>query len=116
MRVREMHPLCCISLDCPAAGADVTSGPAPAQAPEEAAAGAGGGGVAGVLHKWTNYGKGWRCRWFLLRDGVLSYSKARRCDAPGDVRVIGKSSPATATSTARKKHKTVGVAHFKVRS
>lgn len=110
MQVREMHPLCCISLDYPAAGTDVLSDPTPAQATEEAAAGTGCGRVAGVLHKWTNYGKGWRRRWFLLRDGVLSYSKDRRCDAPADVRVIGKPSP------GRTKHKTVGVAHFEVRS
>lgn len=34
-----------------------------------------GNGVAGVLHKWVNYGKGWRPRWFVLQDGVLSYYK-----------------------------------------
>ncbi|XP_057518973.1 oxysterol-binding protein-related protein 2A-like isoform X1 [Amaranthus tricolor] len=32
--------------------------------------------IAGALYKWTNYGKGWRSRWFLLRgDGLLSYCK-----------------------------------------
>ncbi|KAI4372455.1 hypothetical protein MLD38_010682 [Melastoma candidum] len=34
--------------------------------------------VAGVLCKWTNYGKGWRWRWFLFKDDVLYYSKIRR--------------------------------------
>ena len=34
--------------------------------------------MAGVLYKWTNYGKGWRSRWFRLRNGVLSYTKIRR--------------------------------------
>jgi oxysterol-binding protein 1 len=34
-----------------------------------------GNGIAGVLQKWVNYGKGWRPRWFLLQDGVLSYYK-----------------------------------------
>lgn len=34
-----------------------------------------GNGIAGVLHKWVNYGKGWRSRWFVLHDGVLSYYK-----------------------------------------
>lgn len=33
------------------------------------------GGVAGILYKWVNYGKGWRSRWFVLEDGVLSYYK-----------------------------------------
>ncbi|KAM7464697.1 hypothetical protein LguiA_032818 [Lonicera macranthoides] len=33
------------------------------------------GSVAGVLYKWVNYGKGWRSRWFVLQDGVLSYYK-----------------------------------------
>ncbi|CAD5185865.1 unnamed protein product [Musa acuminata subsp. malaccensis] len=34
-----------------------------------------GNGIAGILHKWVNYGKGWRPRWFVLQDGVLSYYK-----------------------------------------
>ncbi|WOL03816.1 oxysterol-binding protein-related protein 1C isoform X6 [Canna indica] len=34
-----------------------------------------GNGLSGILHKWVNYGKGWRPRWFVLRDGVLSYYK-----------------------------------------
>ncbi|XP_057816277.2 oxysterol-binding protein-related protein 1C isoform X2 [Cryptomeria japonica] len=34
-----------------------------------------GEGVAGILYKWVNYGKGWRTRWFMLQDGVLSYYK-----------------------------------------
>ncbi|KAJ8618891.1 hypothetical protein MRB53_015077 [Persea americana] len=31
--------------------------------------------IAGILQKWVNYGKGWRPRWFVLQDGVLSYYK-----------------------------------------
>ncbi|XP_074582144.1 oxysterol-binding protein-related protein 1C-like [Curcuma longa] len=34
-----------------------------------------GNGVSGVLHKWVNYGCGWRPRWFVLQDDVLSYYK-----------------------------------------
>ncbi|KAL0909576.1 hypothetical protein M5K25_020457 [Dendrobium thyrsiflorum] len=34
-----------------------------------------GNGIAGILHKWVNYGRGWRPRWFILQDGVLSYYK-----------------------------------------
>lgn len=34
-----------------------------------------GNGIAGILHKWVNYGRGWRPRWFVLQDGVLSYYK-----------------------------------------
>lgn len=34
-----------------------------------------GNGVSGILYKWVNYGKGWRPRWFVLQDGVLSYYK-----------------------------------------
>ncbi|KAA8533241.1 hypothetical protein F0562_033226 [Nyssa sinensis] len=33
------------------------------------------GSVTGILYKWVNYGKGWRSRWFVLEDGVLSYYK-----------------------------------------
>ncbi|XP_073133724.1 oxysterol-binding protein-related protein 1C-like isoform X2 [Henckelia pumila] len=32
-------------------------------------------GISGILYKWVNYGKGWRPRWFVLQDGVLSYYK-----------------------------------------
>ncbi|XP_022773205.1 oxysterol-binding protein-related protein 1C-like isoform X2 [Durio zibethinus] len=34
-----------------------------------------GNGISGVLYKWVNYGRGWRPRWFVLQDGVLSYYK-----------------------------------------
>ncbi|KAI4336492.1 hypothetical protein L6164_015014 [Bauhinia variegata] len=34
-----------------------------------------GSGISGVLYKWVNYGRGWRPRWFVLHDGVLSYYK-----------------------------------------
>ena len=34
-----------------------------------------GSGISGVLYKWVNYGRGWRPRWFVLQDGVLSYYK-----------------------------------------
>ncbi|XP_078429764.1 OSBP(oxysterol binding protein)-related protein 1C [Wolffia australiana] len=34
-----------------------------------------GNGISGILHKWVNYGKGWRPRWFVLQDGVLSFYK-----------------------------------------
>ncbi|XP_047340957.1 oxysterol-binding protein-related protein 1C-like isoform X2 [Impatiens glandulifera] len=34
-----------------------------------------GNGISGIVHKWVNYGKGWRPRWFVLQDGVLSYYK-----------------------------------------
>jgi hypothetical protein len=29
--------------------------------------------MEGTLLKWTNYWNGWQARWFLLKDGVLSY-------------------------------------------
>ncbi|XP_071724051.1 oxysterol-binding protein-related protein 1A-like [Rutidosis leptorrhynchoides] len=34
-----------------------------------------GNGISGILYQWVNYGKGWRPRWFVLQDGVLSYYK-----------------------------------------
>ncbi|XP_061374384.1 oxysterol-binding protein-related protein 1C-like [Gastrolobium bilobum] len=34
-----------------------------------------GNGISGILYKWVNYGRGWRPRWFVLHDGVLSYFK-----------------------------------------
>lgn len=63
-----------------------------------AAVGGGGGGdlakdrcdenvetksCVGVLYKWVNYGKGWRARWFVLEDGVLSYYKVHGPDKIG---------------------------------
>lgn len=58
------------------------------------------GMVAGILFKWVNYGKGWRSRWFVLQDGVLSYYKLHGPDKismgsareVSDVRVIGEDS------------------------
>lgn len=55
--------------------------------------------VAGVLYKWVNFGKGWRARWFVLEDGVLSYYKVHGPDKivmnPGKekgLKVIGEES------------------------
>ncbi|KAK4803777.1 hypothetical protein SAY86_003594 [Trapa natans] len=39
-----------------------------------------GNGISGMLYKWVNYGKGWRPRWFVLQDGVLSYYKVHGPD------------------------------------
>uniref|UniRef100_M4DTH1 PH domain-containing protein n=1 Tax=Brassica campestris TaxID=3711 RepID=M4DTH1_BRACM len=58
-----------------------------------------GAGVAGIMYKWTHYGKGWRARWFELEDGVLSYYKIHGPDKivmnparEKGVRVIGEES------------------------
>ena len=31
--------------------------------------------MKGYLKKWTNYTSGYKLRWFVLEDGVLSYYK-----------------------------------------
>ncbi|KAL8226635.1 hypothetical protein R6Q57_016467 [Mikania cordata] len=31
--------------------------------------------ISGILDKWVNCSKGWKPRWFVLQDGVLSYYK-----------------------------------------
>ncbi|XP_061348194.1 oxysterol-binding protein-related protein 2A-like [Gastrolobium bilobum] len=109
MRVKEMHPLCCISLESPGIGSHSPEPDAAALSrtrslPASFAAGGSDGSlhrgsettVAGVLYKWTNFGKGWRSRWFLLRNGVLSYSKIRWPEnlnlltPVDDVRLIGE--------------------------
>ncbi|KAL9406273.1 hypothetical protein Peur_003245 [Populus x canadensis] len=138
MRVREMHPLCCISLESPDIGSqspDATltrarSLPATFSGGSSGNVGGKAAGseatVAGVLYKWTNYGKGWRSRWFLLKNGVLSYSKIRRppesinlCD---DVRLIGEISTNrllrwdSRGSGRQKPQKTVGTVHLKISS
>ena len=86
-----------------------------------------GRSVAGILYKWTNYGKGWRSRWFLLRDGILSYSKIRRPEnvnllSPSDdLRLIGDISTdrllrmkSCSGRSRRKHHKNIGIVHLKV--
>ncbi|TYH55274.1 hypothetical protein ES332_D09G225900v1 [Gossypium tomentosum] len=140
MRVKEMHPLCCISLESLGIGdqsPEVTltrtrSMPAKALFGSETGnagrlmAGGSEGTVAGILYKWTNYGKGWRSRWFLLRNVMLSYSKTRRPEtlnlpSPDDVRLIGdistnRLSRIDSCSGRRKNQKTVGIVHLKISS
>lgn len=104
MRVKEMHPLCCISLESPGIGSHSPEPDAAALSRTRSLPACGSdricrrgseATVAGVLYKWTNYGKGWRSRWFLLRNGVLSYAKIRSPEnlnlfSPiDDVRLIG---------------------------
>ncbi|KAG6577621.1 Oxysterol-binding protein-related protein 2A, partial [Cucurbita argyrosperma subsp. sororia] len=122
-----MHPLCCISLEN-------FSGGIGDQSPEEASSLSRSRSlpvslpafsnnnslqvsgsvtrVAGVLYKWTNYGKGWRSRWFVLRDGVLSYSKIGLLSPDDDVRLIGQIS--TNRLPRGKRQKTGGIVHLKV--
>ncbi|GFQ04017.1 oxysterol-binding protein-related protein 2a [Phtheirospermum japonicum] len=131
MRVKEMHPLCCITLESPGIGDGspeptlLRTGSAVNFSSRGSEVNAGGSdvstsastSVAGILYKWTNYGKGWRSRWFTLRnDGVLSYSKTtRRPDAPplGDVVLIG-SATGSGRRSGRKHSKSVGIVHLKV--
>ncbi|PKA46479.1 Oxysterol-binding protein-related protein 2A [Apostasia shenzhenica] len=130
---RELHPLCCISIDCPGAG---DRSPEPAERETVAVERVGSEGIAGgdgksdvsvvgVLYKWTNFGKGWRSRWFTLRDGVLTYSKIRRREdsfAVGDrVQVIGAASarlsrPPDDGGEGRKGKKPVGVVYLQISS
>ncbi|GAB2235213.1 hypothetical protein Droror1_Dr00027707 [Drosera rotundifolia] len=91
-----------------------------------------GNGISGVLYKWVNYGKGWRPRWFVLHDGVLSYYKIhgpdkivvsveteRGCKVIGEesVRRIGKSRRSSnGSETAAMRRKPFGEIHLKVSS
>ncbi|KAF5800623.1 putative oxysterol-binding protein [Helianthus annuus] len=134
MRVKEMHPLCCISLETPAAGdhsPDLkTNLSTPSCTAAESKSDANAVGMtssgsescsgdktfAGVLYKWTNYGKGWRSRWFLLRNGVISYSKILHPESlsvSNDVRFIGDVFSGSRRSRRHKQQKTV---HLKVSS
>ena len=38
--------------------------------------------MKGYLKKWTNYTSGYKLRWFVLEDGVLSYYKHQGERAP----------------------------------
>ncbi|KAI9889963.1 MAG: hypothetical protein M1814_004581 [Vezdaea aestivalis] len=48
---------------------------APGSATDNALAGKEGREMKGYLKKWTNYTGGYKLRWFVLEDGVLSYYK-----------------------------------------
>ncbi|KAJ6735773.1 OSBP(OXYSTEROL-BINDING PROTEIN)-RELATED PROTEIN 1C [Salix viminalis] len=86
-----------------------------------------GNGISGILYKWVNYGKGWRPRWFVLQDGVLSYFKIHGPDkilvnqeTEKGSKVIGEESmrrmsrPKNGNSMNRRKP--VGEIHLKVSS
>ncbi|RZS27658.1 hypothetical protein BHM03_00061174, partial [Ensete ventricosum] len=85
-----------------------------------------GNGIAGILHKWVNYGKGWRPRWFVLQDGVLSYYKIHGPDrievsqeTEKGTKVIGEESvrriSRRKSGRSRLPRKPVGEVHLKVR-
>ncbi|KAK6132380.1 hypothetical protein DH2020_033871 [Rehmannia glutinosa] len=98
-----------------------------------------GDGISGILCKWVNYGKGWRPRWFVLQDGVLSYYKIHGPDrivvnqeTEKGSRVIGEESMRRimrqhnshhhnhhrnrSSSSSPKNRKPVGEVHLKVSS
>ncbi|KAH9691002.1 Oxysterol-binding protein-related protein 1C [Citrus sinensis] len=91
-----------------------------------------GNGISGVLYKWVNYGKGWRPRWFVLQDGVLSYYKIhgpdkiivseeteRGCKVIGEesTRIISKRKHKKETTSQRLlNRKPFGEVHLKVSS
>ena len=136
MRVlREMYPLCCIPLESnsPAAidegpmeptllrteSAVINGSDASARGSDSAVS------VAGLLYKWTNYHKGWRSRWFTLRNGVLSYSTSRTrpenlssaSAAADDLILIGGDfNKRHSSGSGRRKHgnKSAGIVHLKV--
>ncbi|CAN6309674.1 unnamed protein product [Urochloa humidicola] len=90
-----------------------------------------GGGISGILYKWVNYGRGWRPRWFVLQDGVLSYYKIHGPDrivlsreTERGAKVIGEDSlrrlnrPSTSSPTHSNGHhqprNPIGEIHLKV--
>ncbi|KAK4712882.1 hypothetical protein R3W88_018789 [Solanum pinnatisectum] len=87
-----------------------------------------GNDISGILYKWVNYGKGWRPRWFVLRDGVLSYYKINgrhkivtNSETEKGSMIIGEKSfrrISTSSSTSSKSHrrKPCGEIHLKVSS
>ncbi|KAJ4803050.1 hypothetical protein LUZ62_015616 [Rhynchospora pubera] len=124
MRARDMHPLCCITSDCPGFGLGARSPSDSDEVPASAPPLSDGDraqstSVAGILYKWTNFGKGWRPRWFVLRDGVLTYCKIRQPElvAPpvegGSMRLIGISGGSRSAGDGLK---VVGVVHLKISS
>lgn len=85
-----------------------------------------GNGISGILHKWVNYGKGWRPRWFVLQDGVLSFYKIHGPDRIEVSRETEKGSKVIGEESMRRlsrgrhghshhRRKPVGEVHLKVR-
>ncbi|GFS41786.1 OSBP(oxysterol binding protein)-related protein 1C [Actinidia rufa] len=86
-----------------------------------------GNGISGILYKWVNYGRGWRPRWFVLQDGVLSYYKIHGPDkivvsqeTEKGSRVIGEDSlrriARNKNGGSQLQRKPVGEVHLKVSS
>ncbi|XP_030443777.1 oxysterol-binding protein-related protein 1C isoform X2 [Syzygium oleosum] len=86
-----------------------------------------GNGISGMLYKWVNYGKGWRPRWFVLQDGVLSYYKIHGPDkivvnqeTERGSKVIGEESMRRVSRTShgqsQLRRKPFGEIHLKVSS
>ncbi|KAF8024859.1 hypothetical protein BT93_F1885 [Corymbia citriodora subsp. variegata] len=87
-----------------------------------------GNGISGILHKWVNYGRGWRPRWFVLQDGVLSFYKIHGPDkivvnqeTEKGSKVIGEESlrrisRRSAMGSSQLRRKPVGEVHLKVSS
>lgn len=127
MRVKQMHPLCCITLENSPIGdhsPDLTISDPPKLLSDGNAGSESASCFAGVLYKWTNYGKGWRSRWFILRNGVISYSKIRVenrnvLTSGEDVRIIGDASSArlsrlNSSGGSKVQTKLPGIVHLKV--
>lgn len=120
MRPKQMHPLCCITLETSTIG-DQSPDLKLSAVPETNSDGSDSATCfAGVLYKWTNYSKGWRSRWFILRNGIISYSKLHRLDnraqlpSHNDVRIIGDASSGR-FSRLNTSGKSPGIVHLKVR-
>ncbi|XP_074358862.1 oxysterol-binding protein-related protein 2A isoform X3 [Apium graveolens] len=118
MRPKQMHPLCCITLETSTIG-DQSPDLKLSAAPEPNSDGSDSATCfAGVLYKWTNYSKGWRSRWFILRNGIISYSKLHRLDnraqlpTNNDVRIIGDASSGR-FSRLNSSEKVPGIVHLK---
>ncbi|KAL1826358.1 hypothetical protein ACET3Z_004770 [Daucus carota] len=112
-----MHPLCCITLET--STGDQSPDLKLSAAPEPSSGGSDSGSCfAGVLYKWTNYSKGWRSRWFILRNGVISYSKLHRVDnraqlpVQNEVRIIGDASSSRFSGLSTS-GKSAGIVHLK---
>jgi len=47
-----------------------------------------GNGISGILHKWVNYERGWRPRWFVLHDSVHPSRILRASPPSNDERIV----------------------------
>ncbi|XP_061369898.1 oxysterol-binding protein-related protein 1B-like [Gastrolobium bilobum] len=73
-----------------------------------------GNEICGLLYKWVNYARGWRPRWFILHDGVLSYYNREIVHSASKVIGFRRIDAATHSDSTLTHRKPLGQVHLMV--